>query len=321
MKLAVLALLGFWTAGQGTWAQQQEQPAPIVREEPGQRPQAPTLHIESRLVTVALNVTDEQGAPVPGLTQDDFTLKEDGKPQKIAFFDKESKTPLQIVIAIDGSESTYAEWHLERDAARNFVRSLVRPQDSVEVMSFSDQVDEIVPFTSDVHEIESGLGHVERGDATAMYDAITLAGQKLAEQPSSNGQRRVLVLITDGENTAGNSDYASAIEQVERSGAMVYSLIVVPVMADAGRDTGGEHALIQMSRDTGGKYYEIFDKHDLAPAFARVSDDLRTQYMLGYYAPHKPLDEGGLRHIEIELKPPELRGKYKLRYRTAYYIR
>jgi Ca-activated chloride channel family protein len=93
----------------------------------------------------------------------------------------------------------------------------------------------------------------------------------------------------------------------------------VPIEADAGRNTGGEHALIQMARDTGGKYYYVEDKHDLAPAFAHVSDDLRTQYTLGYYAPQKGGDFSGLRHISIQMKDPALRAKYKLRYRTAYY--
>jgi Ca-activated chloride channel family protein len=100
---------------------------------------------------------------------------------------------------------------------------------------------------------------------------------------------------------------------------MLYSLIVIPIEADAGRNTGGEHALIQMARDTGGKYYYVEDKRDLSPALAHVSDDLRTQYTLGYYAPQKGGDLRGLRHIEIRMKDPALRTKYKLRYRTAYY--
>ena len=295
--------------------QQQQPPAPIERKDG----QTPTIHVESRLVNVALNVVDDTGAPVGGLTKDDFEIFEDSKPQKIAVFDRESITPLEIVLAIDNSGSVLIDERLEVDAAKSFVRSIVRPQDALDVMVFSDAVTELVPFTNDVRRIDSGLGHIGQGDATALYDAIYLASQRLGETPVSSGQRRVIVLITDGENTTRHGDYDSALEQAERAGAMVYSLIIVPIEADAGRNTGGEHALIQMARDTGGKYYYVEDKRDLAPAFAHVSDDLRTQYTLSYYAPQQGGDDSGLRHIEIRMKDPALRGKYKLRYRTAYY--
>jgi Ca-activated chloride channel family protein len=294
---------------------QQQAPAPIERH----RAQAPTIHVESRLVNVALNVVDENGAPVGGLTANDFELSEDGKPQRIAIFDKESSTPLEIVLAIDASESVLGDAHLEREAAKSFVHSILRPQDGIDLIEFADDVTELVPFTNEARRIDNGLGRIQAGDATAMYDAIYLASQRLAETPSSAGQRRVIVMITDGEDTTHHGSYDSALEQAERAGAMVYSLIIVPIEADAGRDTGGEHALIQMARDTGGKYYYVEDKHDLAPAFAHVSDDLRTQYTIGYYAPQKGGDASGLRHIELRLRDPALRARYKLRYRTAYY--
>jgi Ca-activated chloride channel family protein len=295
-----------------------QQQAPVERRPPGMTT-APTIHIETRLVSIALNVVDGQGAPVPGLEASDFEVREDGKPQKIAVFERESATPLEIVLAFDASESVFGDEHLERDAVKSFMKSLVRPQDKVDLMSFADTVTEVVSFTNEPKRIDDGLERVQRGDATALYDAIYLASQRLGEEPSANGARRVVVLITDGENTTPHGSYDAALEQAERAGAMVYSLIIVPIEADAGRNVGGEHALIQMARDTGGKYYYVEDKHDLAPAFQHVSDDLRTQYTVGYYAPQKGGDASELRHIELQLKDPALRAKYKLRYRTAYY--
>jgi Ca-activated chloride channel family protein len=297
-----------------------QQGAPVERPAVnGEKPDV--LRLETRLVSVALNVVDEHGAPVPGLGVEDFELAEDGKAQKIAFFDKESATPLQIVVAIDGSGSVMPDDRLERDAAKSFVRSLLRPQDRLDVMSFSDDVAELVPFTNDVKRIDSGLSRVQRGDATALYDAVYLASQRLAEETSANGARRVVVLITDGENTTRHGSYDAALEQAQRAGAMIYSLIIVPIEADAGRNTGGEHALIQMANDTGGKFYYVVDKQDLAPAFMHVSDDLRTQYTVGYYAPRRGVDSSDLRHIHLQLKDPALRAKYTLRYRTSYYAR
>jgi Ca-activated chloride channel family protein len=311
-KLVALAGLVLLAPAQAT--------VPIERPAPGQ-PAPDVLRLDSRLVSVALNVVDEHGAPVPGLTVDDFELAEDGRPQKISFFDKESSTPLQIVLAIDGSGSVMPDDKLERDAAKSFVKSLLRPQDRLDLLSFSDDVAELVSFTNDTKRIENGLGKIQRGDATALYDAVYLASERLAEEPSANGARRVVVLITDGENTTRHGSYDAALEQAERAGAMVYSLIIVPIEADAGRNTGGEHALIQMASDTGGKYYYVVDKQDLAPAFMHVSDDLRTQYTVGYYAPRRGVDSSDLRHIQLQLKDPVLRAKYKLRYRTAYYAK
>ncbi len=312
---ALLSMAVIWL-GVGAYAQGT---APIERRTP-QEPTT-TIRVESRLVNVALNVVDEHGAPVSGLTVDDFVLTEDAKPERIAVFEKESSTPLSIVLALDASESVFSDRNLEREAARGFLKGLVRQQDRVDLMSFSDNVDEVVSFTNDVKSVDSGIGRIERGASTALYDAVYLASQRLGEAPPVAGERRVVVLITDGENTTHHGSYDAALEQAERAGAMIYSLIIVPVAADAGRNEGGEHALIEMARDTGGKFYYVEDKHDLAPAFAHVSEDLRTQYTLGYYAPQSGGNAAGLRQITLQLKDPKLRARYTLRYRTAYYGR
>jgi Ca-activated chloride channel family protein len=306
-------------------APQQQEAAPI--EPPPlatNAPSIPTLRIDARLVSVALNVTDEHGAPVPHLTESDFELTEDNRPQRIAFFDSEQTTPLDIVLAVDASESLFPDDRLERDAARSFVASLLRPQDRIDLIAFSDNVDELVPFTNDPRRIDRGLDRIHPGDATALYDAIDLASQRLAGlqgvgTPSANAARSVVVLLTDGENTTRHGTYASALEAAERAGTMIYALILVPVEADAGRNTGGEHALIQLATDTGGKSYDVAQPSDLAPAMQHASADLRTQYTLGYYAPQHAAASSPLRHIHLQLKDPALRARYTLRYRTAYY--
>ena len=294
--------------------------APIERRAPVSNTEhpVPTIRVETRLVNVALNVVDSKGAPVGGLGRDDVEVSENGKPQKIAVFERESATPLSVVLAIDASESVLRNEGLERSAAKHFVKSLLREQDELDLMDFADTVREIVPFTNQPKRIEAGLGSLQHGDATALYDAIYLAGQRLQSTSAANGRRRVIVLITDGGDTVKGSRYEQALEQAQRAGAMVYSIIIVPVYADAGRNTGGEHALIQMAEDTGGKYYYVEDPKDLEPAFRHVSDDLRTQYLIGYYAPPRGKDDS-FRRIKIRMKDPALQGKLDLRYRTGYY--
>jgi Ca-activated chloride channel family protein len=276
-----------------------------------------TIHVQTRLVNVALNVVDEHGAPVGGFERQDFQIFEDGRPQTIAIFDREATSPLSIVLAIDASETVLTSEKLERDAAKHFVRAILRPQDEIDLMDFSDTVREIVPFTNQAKRIEEGLGEVQRGQETALYNAVFLASQRLDETSQAAGRRRVLVVISDGGNSAHGESYEQAVEQAQRAGAMIFSIIIVPIAADAGRNTGGEHTLIQMSEDTGGKYYYVQDPADLEPAFQHVSDDLRTQYLLGYYAPQS--SESAFRRIKVKLTDAALEAKYSLRYRTGYF--
>jgi Ca-activated chloride channel family protein len=267
---------------------------------------------------VALNVMDAKGSPVGGLGREDFAIFEDGKPQKIAVFEKETTTPLSIVLAIDTSESVMTSERLEKEAANHFVNALLRDQDELDLMAFSDVVQEVVPFTNQKKRIETGINQVQRGEATAVYDAVYLASDRLAATSGAAGRRRVVVLITDGGDTVKGSRYTQAMEQAQRAGAMIYAIIIVPIYADAGRNTAGEHALIQMARDTGGKYYYVVDPKDLEPAFRHVSDDLRTQYLLGYYAPRRGKDDS-YRTIKVRMTDEALQGKYDLRYRAGYY--
>jgi Ca-activated chloride channel homolog len=277
-----------------------------------------TLHVDTRLVNVTLNVVDAQGAPVGGFEKQDFQIFEDGKPQAIAIFERESSSPLSIVLAIDASETVMTSERLEREAAKHFVRAILRPQDELDLMDFADTVREIVSFTNQPKRIEAGLGEIQHGDATALYDAIYLASDRLAETKADVGRRRVIVLITDGGDTAKHSRYTQALEQAQRAGAMIYSIIIVPIAADAGRNTGGEHALIQMSEDTGGKYYYVEDPKDLEPAFRHVSDDLRTQYLLGYYAPQRGGDTS-FRRIKVKMTDAAMGAKFDLRYKSGYF--
>jgi Ca-activated chloride channel family protein len=294
------------------------QPDEESEQQPVERGQVPTIRVQTRLVNVAVNVVDKTGAPVGGLQKDDFEITEDGKVQKIAYFERESSTPLSIVLAIDASESVLRNESLEKNAAKRFVNTLLREQDELDLMDFSDTVREIVPFTNQKKKIEAGLNDIQHGAETALFDAVYLAADRLSQTKNDAGRRRVLVLITDGADTAKRSRYGQALEEAQRAGAMIYSIIIVPIWADAGRNTGGEHALVQMSNDTGGKYFYVEDKRDLEPAFARVSDDLRTQYVIGYYAPQRSTDTS-FRAVRVRIKDPELRGKYELRHRNGYY--
>ncbi len=137
----------------------------------------PTISVNVRLVNVFVNVTDDKGAPVPGLTRDEFLLSEDEHPQKIAVFERQSELPLEIVLAIDTSGSVHKDLSLEQDAARHFVHSLLRPVDHLDLMEFADNVREVVFFTNNLGRVDRGLNDMGRGAATALYSGVYLASQ------------------------------------------------------------------------------------------------------------------------------------------------
>jgi len=278
-----------------------------------------TIRVKSRLVNVAVNAVDAHGSPVGGLERSDFRLFEDGQEQRIAIFEKEATSPLSIVLAVDTSGTVMTSERLERSAAKRFVQAILRQQDELDLMDFSDTVREIVPFTNDVKRIDQGLGNLEQGDETALYDAVYLASGRLTQTSQTAGRRRVMVVISDGGDSVEHGvKYEEAIAEAQRADAIIYAIIVVPIAADAGRNTGGEHALIQMTEDTGGKYYYVADPKELGPAFQHVSDDLRTQYLLGYYAPERGGDTS-FRRIKVTLAPGAGHEAEQLRYRTGYF--
>ena len=282
------------------------------------RPQAaaentPTFKVNVHLVNVFVNVEDEHGAPVPGLIKDDFVIKEDGQPQKIALFERDTALPLQIVLAIDTSGSVHKDFAIEQEAARSFLAGLVRPIDRVDVMEFSDTVREVVAFTNNLKHIENALHDFRGGDATAFYNGVYLASQALA--PRSG--RKILVVISDGGNTVKGQTYQQALEQAVRDEVMVYSIIDVPVEASAGRDLGGEHAMITLAEQTGGRSYYA-DASSLQKIFAQVSADLRTQYLLGYYPPAGK-DNDDFRKIAVTLKNTPSGSTRVVHNRPGYY--
>jgi Ca-activated chloride channel family protein len=273
-----------------------------------------TLKVDVRLVNVFVTVTDAHGAPVAGLKKENFLLQEDGRPQTISVFDKESALPLSIALAIDTSLSTRHDLPLEQASAKRFAHAILRPVDALSVFGFSETVLQSTNYTSDVKRIEEGIDHIRLGAATALFDAVYLASRSLNRRQG----RKVMVLITDGGDTISKMDYKQAARAAEEAEALVYSIIVVPIENSAGREIGGEHALIQLSEDTGGKYYYATSMSQLDDAFRQISDELRTQYLLAYY-PSQRLSNSQFRRIQVGVSGVPDASAYHVRNRAGYY--
>ena len=274
-----------------------------------------TLRVDVKLVNVFVTVTDARGAPVAGLQKENFVVQEDGREQTISVFDKESALPLSIALAIDTSLSTRHDLPLEQASAKRFAHAILRPVDALSVFSFSESVlQSPFGYTADLKRIDEGIDHVRLGAATALFDAVYLASRSLDRRQG----RKVMVLITDGGDTISRIDYKGAARAAEEAEALVYSIIVVPIENSAGRETGGEHALIQLSEDTGGKYYYATSMAQLDDAFRQISDELRTQYLLAYY-PSQRLSNSQFRRIQVGVTGPPDAPAYHVRHRSGYY--
>lgn len=278
--------------------------------------QETALRLDVKLVSIFVNVTDRNGAHVGGLTRDDFVLTEDGQPQQIAVFERQSELPLNLTLAIDTSGSVRKDMAAEADAARRFAHALLRPQDRMSLLQFATEVRELTPFTNQLSRIDRGLGQLRGHSATALYDAICVGSERLGGLDGTENRRRVLVVVSDGDDTASRANYAQALEQALRNEAMIYSIIDVPIEASAGRDLGGEHALITLAEQTGGKSFYV-SGGSLDKAFARVSEDLRTQYLLGYYPKNQ---EPGRAFHRVRVTIPRAAAEaWNIRHRAGYY--
>jgi Ca-activated chloride channel family protein len=267
-----------------------------------------------KLVNVFVTVTDAHGAPIANLSKENFHLQEDGEEQKIAVFGKESALPLSIVLAIDTSLSTRKDLPLELASARRFARSILRPVDALSVYAFSETVSEMTPFTSSPLAIDRGIDRIRLGAATALYDALYLGSAALEPRQG----RKVMVMITDGGDTVSSVSYRDAVRAAQQAEAILYSIIIVPIEASAGRDTGGEHALMQLSEDTGGRFFYATTTSQLDQAFQKISDELRTQYLLAYYPSHR-LSDSEFRRLKVVVQGLPLADDFKVRHRAGYY--
>jgi Ca-activated chloride channel family protein len=271
-----------------------------------------TIRVRVQLVSILATVRDRVGTLAPELNKEDFTVLDEGQPQEIRVFDRQAGTPLAITLLVDSSGSTAKDLKFEQDSAAKFLHALVRKQDRVALYSFNQDVDEIRGFTNDPTTLERGLREIRPAGGTSLYDAIFLASNELRRQQG----RRVIILVTDGDDTTSRVNYHQALHAAQDADAAIYSVIVVPILSEAGRDIGGEHALITLSGDTGGRAYQPRVATELDPAFADLARELRTQYLLGFYA--QPMrDAKDYRHLEVKCKNPA----FTVQARKGYYFR
>lgn len=272
-----------------------------------------SLVVDVSLVSVLATVTTPDGNWVAGLKQDDFQVYEDGKLQEIKVFGKESELPLQLCLLFDSSSSIATELRTQQEAAIQFLASIVRPVDRVSILRVSEDVDEVVRATSHIDRMSSAIRSIRPGGGTSLYDAIYLAAEILGKAKG----RKVIVAITDGTDTTSDLKINDCLKQAQIAEAAIYGLVVQPIKSEPGRNLGGEHAMHYLAEKTGGRFFRVLSPELIRTSFDQISEELRTQYYLGYYPQRAASEPSEFRQIRVRVKDPS----QIVRTREGYYPR
>jgi Ca-activated chloride channel family protein len=284
-----------------------------VEPKPGE-PEAPSFSVKVNLVRLLVSVRDDAGRLITNLNKEDFRVADSGSPQQIAVFERNTSLPLSVAILIDTSGSTETNLHYEVASVQRFIPSLLNagnPEDAFELFSFNWRTNLELDFSRSKHGAERALHNLHGEGGTSLYDAIYLGSDTLLQRSG----RHVMVIVTDGGDTTSYKHYGDALAAAQRADVVLYPIVVVPIAAEAGRNTGGEHALATLAESTGGRifYPEGFERLDAA--FGDILRELRTQYLIGFYP--QAVREAPKRYhpVKINTANPTLR----LSARAGYY--
>ena len=301
-------------------------------QEEDQTPAA-TFKANVDVVQLFFNVKDKKGGLIPNLPKDNFELLEDGKPQTVKYFSADSNLPLTLGILIDSSASQERVIPMEQEIGGAFLSQVLREKDMAFVLDFNIGVSLLQDFTGNVRRLKNALNSVKIDNGgqvgsmpgmgggpvptmgtpkgTLLYDAVYLASH---DQMGQQVDRKAMILLTDGVDQGSQYKIKDAIEAAQKADTIVYVLLC----ADRGfygfGGYGGAGEMKKMTAETGGRVIEVGNKPEkLKAAFDQISQELRSQYYIGY-VPTNPAKDGGYRKVDIRSKE-----QYKIQARSGYY--
>jgi VWFA-related protein len=292
----------------------------------------PTIKVEVNIVNILCSVRNDKGALISDLTKDDFLVSEEGKPQEIKYFTRETDLPLTIGLLMDvsGSEKNLIE--TERRAARNFFSNVLRKKDMAFLIGFGAEAELVQDLTDSQVLLRDGLDSLKlstpppmvqpgpvptiyKQRGTVLFDAVYLAS---TERMRSEVGRKAIVLITDGVDEGSRLKLTDAIEAAQKADAIIYSIYY----ADRGFYGGGMvfgHAgngdLRRMSEETGGRMFEVGRRTTLDDIFRQIQEEMRSQYSIGY-VPTNSVKNGSYRRVDVRARQKGL----KVQARKGYYF-
>jgi VWFA-related protein len=291
-----------------------------------------TLKVNVEVVQLFFNVKDKRGGLIPNLAKENFDIFEDGKPQTIKYFKAETDLPLTLGILIDASGSQRRVLEIEQQVGGSFLENTLRPKDMASVFSFDVDVNLLQDFTGSVPRLKKALNEVKINSGTGacanlpglgggpipcpstgprgtvLYDAVYVASHDAFAQEVG---RKAMILLTDGDDQGSRLKIKDAIEAAHKADVICYVLLI----ADHSSFGYGSGPMKKLTEETGGRVIEGGDKFEkLKQAFEQISQELRSQYNIGY-TPTNGIRDGSFRKIEIKAKG----GEYKIQARAGYY--
>lgn len=311
LLLALLAPMLPWPARAQQSAQQQERPQETIR-------------VGVNLVNLYVTVRDKNKRILPDLTEEDFQIFEDGQPQKIDSFAREVNLPLTFGMLIDTSISQERVLPMEQDAADRFLERVLRAKDLAFVLSFDVNVDLLGDYTGERRELMRAIqrarinspmpdGPVARSGpvGTKLYDAIYAACK---DRLAGEAGRKALIILTDAVDAGSQVPLEEALEVAQRNDTVIHIIGVADYGFYGWGGYSGEGYAKKLAEQTGGRSIFVNNEKKLEEAFTQISEELRTQYVLGYYPTNRSKD-GKFRKIEIKVK----RNDAKVLARKGYY--
>lgn len=334
------------TAAVGDRAQQApKQSAPPVPAAPpqsqegqqGATPQSSQRIVQVvNLVDVLFTVLNRRNKLVPDLEKEDFKVFDEKSPQEIRYFSRQTDLPLRIGMLVDTSNSIRDRIKFEQDASINFLFSVLRHgRDEAFVMTFDDEPQVVQAFTGDTGLLRDQILQTRAGGGTAVYDAIYSACQKeLSHPPRPPGDqpdivRRVMILISDGDDNLSTHTRSEAIEMAQRTSVVIYTISTSTQWIQLSQTdpnkladrkshlTEGDKILQDLADETGGRAFFPYHVDDLDQSFQDIGDELRNEYSIAYMPTNYVLDG---RYHRIRIEVPEHKG-YQVRARRGYFAR
>jgi VWFA-related protein len=292
--------------------------APLAR---GQN--QPVFTTDVRVVNVLATVRNKTGSLVGNLSQEDFVLSEEGRPQTIRYFLRESDLPLTLGLMVDTSGSQRRVLDAERGATLRFLDRVFREnKDHVFIMQFDSSVQMKQPLTSSIRNLDEAMNYVDsetmrqvrmqHGGGTLLYDAVAGACDEVMKKQTG---RKALIVLSDGVDFGSDTTLQEAVEAAQRADTLVYSILYSDPGAYGifGAGSDGRHVLQRLSEDSGGSFFEVSKKLPLDQLFDILQEELRNQYNLGYVS-DKPVTLAEFRTIQLTARQKGLAVQARRRY-------
>lgn len=275
-----------------------------------------SIRIDTTLVQIPVTVTDPLNRFVTGLEKEHFRLFEDKVEQTIVQFSSED-APLSIAIVFDTSGSMGAKLQKSRQAVAQFLKT-ANPEDEFALVEFSDRPELVVPFTTDIEEVQNRLTFTQSKGRTALLDGVYLAMNHMKKARNS---RRAILIISDGGDNNSRYTESEVKNSVREADVQIYGLGIFEPIGSRGRtpeEMMGPSLLNEVAELTGGRAYAVENLNELADIAAKIGIELRNQYML-YYSPKNQVRDGKYRHVNVKLVQPRGLPPLKAFFRLGYY--